>query len=81
MVKDVLFFYFITLIRDNFKIMRNIQKVLLYRKQIQFSIFDALLIYYYMVLGLQSECAFQYVEKYWKLYKNPYPILPPPLTV
>lgn len=81
MVKDILFFYFITIIRDNFKIMRNIQKVLLYRKQIQFSILDGLLIYYYMVLGLQSEYAFKYIEKYWKQYNTLQPILPPPLTV
>lgn len=81
MKNDILFFYFLIIIRDNFKTMRNIQKILLYRKQLQFSIFDGLLIYYYMVLGLQSECAFQYVEKYWKKYTMLYPILPPPLTV
>ena len=68
MVEDFLFFYFLIILRDNFKIMRNIQKLLLKRKHILFSYLDAILIYYYVVIGLQSEYAYQYIEKYWKKY-------------
>ena len=56
MVEDFLFFYFLIIIRDNFKIMRNIQKLLLKRKNISFSYLDAILIYYYVVIGLHIVC-------------------------
>lgn len=83
MVEDFLFFYFLVIIRDNFKIMRNIQQVLLKRKHILFSYLDAILIYYYIVIGLQAEYAYQYVEKYWKKYHNPLTTtsLLPPISV
>ena len=82
MVEDFLFFYFLIILRDNFKIMRNIQKLLLKRKHILFSYLDAILIYYYVVIGLQSEYAYQYIEKYWKKYHhNHISSLLPPISV
>lgn len=83
MIEDFLFFYFIIYIRDNFKIMKNIKKILLHRKHITFSLLDAILIYYYIVLTLQSDYAFKYIEKYLKKYNNNsmIPTLLPPISI
>lgn len=63
-----LFFYFIILIRNNFKAMNIIRSMVLSRKNILFSYLDAILIYYYLVLGVQADNASKYVELYWKKY-------------
>lgn len=68
--KTFLFFYFILLIRNNFKIMNIIRSIVLSRKNIRFCYLDAILIYYYMVLGLQADNAFRYVEFYWKQHSK-----------
>lgn len=83
MVEDFLFFYFLILIRDNFRIMNTIRFLLKKREKISFSYLDAILIYYYVVVGLQSEFAFQFIEKYWKKYfrDTSIPFLPPPISV
>lgn len=65
-----LFFYFIVMIRNNFKIMSCIRQMILLRKQTSFSYIDAILIYYYMVLGLQADNAFKFVEHYWKKHST-----------
>lgn len=65
-----LFFYFIIMIRNNFKIMSCIRKVVLSRKSYVFCYIDAILIYYYMVLGLQADNAFKFVEHYWKKHSK-----------
>ena len=64
--ESVLFFYFIVMIRNNFKVMKCIRQIVLARKDAIFSYIDAILIYYYMVLGLQADNAFKFVEHYWK---------------
>lgn len=69
MKRDFLFFYFCIILRENTKIMKDIQKLLKQRKNILFSLIDALLIYYYITLGLQSEYALTYIEKYLKVYQ------------
>lgn len=64
--ESFLFFYFIVMIKNNFKIMRCIRQIVLARKDVIFSYIDAILIYYYMVLGLQADSAFKFVEHFWK---------------
>lgn len=68
--ESFLFFYFIVMIRNNFKIMKCIRQIVLTRKNVIFSYIDAILIYYYMVLGLQADSAFKFVEHYWKKYST-----------
>lgn len=70
-----LFFYFLILIRNNLKIMNVLRKSLLQRPKNTFSYIDAILIYYYIVVGLQADTAFTFVEKYWKKYHNS-PVIP-----
>ena len=45
-------------------------EIVLTRKDVIFSYIDAILIYYYMVLGLQADSAFKFVEHYWKKYST-----------
>ena len=66
-----LFFYFVIMIRNNFKAMNLIRSIILSRKNIAFCYLDAILIYYYLVLGLQADNASRYVEFYWKIYSSP----------
>ncbi len=76
---DFLFFYFTLLIRNNLKVMSTIRKFITLRKHIAFSILDALFIYYYIMIGLQAEYAFRYVEYYVKTRQcmQPYRVLLP----
>jgi hypothetical protein len=59
------------MIKNNFKIMNYIRQIVLARKHVIFSYIDAILIYYYMVLGLQADNAFKFVEHYWKKHSTP----------
>lgn len=68
--ESFLFFYFIVMIKNNFKIMRCIRQIVLARKDVIFSYIDAILIYYYMVLGLQADSAFKFVEHFWKKHST-----------
>jgi hypothetical protein len=76
---DFLFFYFLLLLRSNMKIMSNIRSFLTKQKHVSFSLFDALLIYYYLVIGLQCDTALKYIEFYVRTYDcmKPYRILTP----
>ncbi len=62
-------------VRENFKLMRLVKKIITIRKNIMFSIVDALLIYLYAILGLQADCCMNYMELYMKYYLNPQNLL------
>lgn len=62
-------------VRENFKTMRLVKKMITIRKNIMFSIVDALLIYFYAILGLQADCCMNYMEFYMKYYLNPQNLL------
>jgi|MDTC01.1.fsa_nt_gb hypothetical protein len=61
-----LFFYFLSMLKSNLEFMTMLKKFIKLRKNYVFAILDALLIYYYMILSLQSEYAFRYLEYYMK---------------
>lgn len=62
-------------VRDNFKIMNLLKKMIKRRQDILFCIHDALLIYFYAVLGLQADVCMNYMEYYMKFYSNPQNLL------
>lgn len=76
---DFLFFYFTLLIRNNLKVMSSIRKFITSRKHIAFCLLDALFIYYYIMIGLQAEYAFRFIEYYTKTRQcmQPYRVLLP----
>ena len=76
---DFLFFYFLHLIRSNMKVMSSIRKYITVRKHCCFSCLDALLIYYYVMIGLQCDFALRFIEYYIKSndHMRPYRILTP----
>ena len=54
-------------VRENFKLMRLVKKIITIRKNIMFSIVDALLIYLYAILGLQADCCMNF-ESFWRRF-------------
>lgn len=77
-----LFFYFLSMLKSNLEFMSMLKKYIKLRKHCVFAILDALLIYYYMILSLQSEYAFHYLEYYFKRSNcSPYCILPALLKI
>ena len=68
---DLILICCILRVRDNFKIMNIIKKILKIRKNILFCIQDALLIYFYAILGLQADICMNYMEYYTLYYMNP----------
>lgn len=75
MKQELILFCCILRIRENFKIMRIFKQILKRRNHIQFSIFDALIIYYYLILGLQADTCMNYIEYYMKNIHNPHYLL------
>jgi hypothetical protein len=75
MKKELLFFFCIIRIRENFKLMRMLKKLISYRQNIPFCVFDALLIYYYLILGLQSDTCLNYVEFYITKVYTPHTLI------
>lgn len=59
---DILFYYFFQLTRDNFKYMREIERIVKLPKQNYF--IDIFLIYLYMNLSLQINVAIRYMHFY-----------------
>ena len=59
---DILFYYFFQLTRDNFKYMREIERIVNLPKQNYF--IDIFLIYLYMNLSLQINVAIRYMHFY-----------------
>lgn len=73
MKQDLIFFCCLLRIRENFQIMRMLKKIIEGRKQIPFSLIDALIIYYYLILGLQADKCISYLEFYMKYIYNANP--------
>ncbi len=59
---DILFFYFLHLVRENFAYMRRIEKIVRQSKSNYF--IDIFLIYLYMTLGAQVNVAVRYLHFY-----------------
>ena len=73
-----LFFYFLSMLKSHLGHMSSLKKYIKLRKNYVFVILDALLIYYYMILSLQAEYAFRYLEYYIKRSNcSPTRFLPP----
>ena len=75
MKNEIIFFCCLIRIRDNYKIMEMLKQILQRRKHITFSICDALFIYYYFVLGLQSDKCLNFVEYYVNSIYNPHNLI------
>ena len=75
MKQDLIFFCCLFRVRDNFKIMRMMKEIMQARTKIPFCLFDALLIYYYLILGLQSDTCLNYIEYYVKKIYHPHSLI------
>ena len=74
---DFLFFYFLSLVKEHIQTMNHIKRYLRMRKHVVFEIFDALILYYYIVIGLQAEAGFRFIELYLKKHNtSPFFLVP-----
>lgn len=63
--QDFIFIICVLQLKENFKLMRMFKKILLSRKHL-FTIIDAILMMYYLSLGLQCDTFISYISWYMK---------------
>ena len=66
--EDFLFFYYLSLLKQNLSMMKKISKAMSHSKQRYLSPFDMFFVYVYVVLGLQADYSFQFIMYYYKKY-------------
>ena len=64
--EDFLFFYYLSLLKQNLQIMKQISKALQQSKYL--TPVDMFFVYVYVVLGLQADYSFQFIMYYYKRY-------------
>ena len=80
--QDFIFIICILQLKENFKLMRMFKKILVSRKHI-FTIMDAILMMYYLSLGLQCDKFINYISWYTKrmnFFNNTHQSMPLLLT-
>lgn len=75
MKHDLIFICCTIRVHENLSYMKQLKSCILIRKSISFCILDALLLYYYLILGLQVDTCLNYLEFYLKYYINPQNLL------
>jgi hypothetical protein len=69
--EDFLFFYYLSLLKQNMNLMRRISKTLQNSSQRFLTPFDMFFVYVYVVLGLQADYSFQFIMYYYNKYVKP----------
>lgn len=66
--EDFLFFYYLSLLKQNLSFMKRISKAIATSNQRFLTPFDMFFVYVYVVLGLQADYSFQFIMYYYHKY-------------